>query len=56
MIISYIPIIFVIIGLLLFGFGDGPKWGKAGTIGLWMFVAAFLVTMMTYAKVTAHIG
>lgn len=52
MIIAYIPALFALVGLLIFAFATNPK---AATIGEWIFLCGFLVTMMTLAKVTMRI-
>jgi len=52
MLVAVYPLVFVVLGLLLYGFGPG----RASTIGLWVFVTSFLVLMMTLAKMTLRLG
>ena len=53
MIIAYVPLLFVVIGLLMYGLLVNPK---LSTVGLWIFICAFLVTMMGLAHVTTRLG
>jgi len=46
MIIAYIPLLFVLIGLLMYGLCSN---GKLSAIGFAMFQCAFLVTMFTFS-------
>ena len=52
MLVAVYPLVFVILGLLLYGFAPG----KLNTIGLWMFVTSWLVLMQTLAHTTFRIG
>lgn len=52
MLIAYVPIIFIIIGLLIYALADGKK----AEVGRIIFAAAFLVTMLNLASKTFHIG
>ena len=52
MLVAIYPLVFVIIGLLLYAFANE----KTKPIGLWVFIAAFHVLMMTLARTTFRIG
>ncbi len=53
MLIAYIPLLFALAGLLMYALCANAK---LANIGLWVFVTAFHVTMMTAAHVTARLG
>ncbi len=53
MLVAIYPLVFVVIGLLMYALAGNPK---LTTIGLWVFVTAFLVLMLTLAKQTFRIG
>ncbi len=52
MLVAVYPLVFVVLGLLLYAFGNA----RMSPIGLWVFITSFLVLMMTLAKATFRIG
>jgi len=53
MLIAVYPLVFVVLGLLLYLLSTDQK---RSAIGLWVFVASFLVLMLTLAHTTLRIG
>jgi hypothetical protein len=49
MIIAYVPLLFVVIGILMYALSANPK---VSAIGFAMFQCAFLVTMFSFAGKT----
>ena len=52
MLIAYVPLLFIVIGLLMYALCTN---GKLNAIGFWVFQAAFLVTMFSFAGKTVRL-